>query len=108
MNPVSVADFTALGSLPKVALKQESSFERRGSESIGRVKVANTTGKLAFFIHLSVLKGRDGGEVLPSFWEDNYFSLLPGESREVTVRLATEDLGGAAPTVRVDGANITQ
>jgi hypothetical protein len=25
-----------------------------------------------------------GKEILPSFWSDNYFSLLPGESRTVT------------------------
>jgi exo-1,4-beta-D-glucosaminidase len=108
LNPASVADLTALSSLPKVSLKPEYRFERRGGESVGHVKVANTTGKLAFFIHLMVVKGKSEEEVLPSYWEDNYFGLLPGESKEVSVRFATEELGGAAPTVRVDGANVTK
>ena len=36
---------------------------------------------------LKVKKGEEGDEVLPVLWEDNYFALLPGESREVAAGL---------------------
>jgi hypothetical protein len=43
---------------------------------------------------------------LPILWDDNYFSLLPGESREIDGVFAAEDLAGAAPVVEVGGWNI--
>jgi len=50
--------------------------------------------------------GRDGEEILPVLWDDNYFSLLPGESREVTATFATQDAGRAKPTLEVGGWNV--
>jgi hypothetical protein len=58
-------------------------------------------------VHLEVNQGSGGAEVLPILWEDNYFSLLPGEKREVTATYQTKDLGGATPSVQVDGWNVT-
>lgn len=39
-------------------------------------------------------------------WSDNYFSLLPGESKQLTAALATSDLGGTVSAVQVGGWNI--
>jgi exo-1,4-beta-D-glucosaminidase len=44
---------------------------------------------------------------VPIFWDDNYFSLLPGEEKAV---IATYDLGdaeGKQPVLELDGYNIT-
>jgi hypothetical protein len=38
---------------------------------------------------------------------DNYISLLPGESRALTITAATADLNGDAPLLVVDGWNVT-
>jgi len=47
--------------------------------------------------------GQDGVDMTPVFWEDNYFSLLPGETRVVRVSYAA----AAQPTVlHVDGYNV--
>ena len=125
------ADFKALNTLPAVALKISAKSEilnraervisppsppRSGGEGRGevvpraqgehqtRVTIQNPTKSLAFFIHLKVNSSKDGEEILPVIWEDNYFSLLPGEKREVT---ATYDLPQAAkPVVEVEGWNI--
>jgi exo-1,4-beta-D-glucosaminidase len=43
--------------------------------------------------------------VLPSLWSDNYVSLLPGETRELTVRFAASALAGAQPVVALSGWN---
>jgi hypothetical protein len=32
-------------------------------------------------VHLKITRGEGGEEVVPIYWEDNYFSLLPGEQR---------------------------
>jgi exo-1,4-beta-D-glucosaminidase len=39
-------------------------------------------------------------------WEDNYVSLLPGETRVVTANYRVRDLGGAPPMVVVTGWNV--
>jgi exo-1,4-beta-D-glucosaminidase len=61
---------------------------------------------IAFAVHLKVKKSPNGDQVLPVLWEDNYFRLLPGESRRVTATYGAGDLGGAAPVVEVDGWNL--
>ncbi len=41
------------------------------------------------------------------FYSDNYVSLLPGESKTLTVEAAAADLDGEAPLLAVDGWNVT-
>ena len=105
-SAANTADLSALNQLPMVKLDIKERIEVRGDESVVHVHVANPTDQLAFFIQLTVTKGSQGDEVLPIFWEDNYFSLLPGESRDVKATLATEDLGNTTPVVEVGGWNI--
>jgi len=100
------ADFTALQNLPPVALNVAHEVESRHAENVIHVTVENPTEDLAFFVHVAVTRGPYGEEVLPVFWEDNYFSLVPGESRRVSARISLEDLDGATPSVEVGGWNI--
>jgi exo-1,4-beta-D-glucosaminidase len=107
VTPTSTyADFSALRQLPKVTLKISSRTEPIGQESVTHVMLENPSRSLAFFIRLKVNKGNGGPEVLPVIWQDNYFSLLPGEKREVSAIYRTQDLGNAAPTVELSGWNL--
>ena len=40
------------------------------------------------------------------FWDDNYFSLLPGESREVTARFSASAAGRGKPALALGGWNV--
>ncbi len=73
-----------------------------------RVSLENPSKALAFLVHLAVRKGPGGEEVLPVLWEDNYVTLLPGETRELAATYAAKDLGGAAPVVTIDGWNVAE
>jgi exo-1,4-beta-D-glucosaminidase len=107
MTPTeSFADYTALSQLPKVKLKINEHSEKKGEEEITRVMVENPSKSLAFFVHLKVAKGAKGEEILPVVWEDNYFSLLPGEKRETTATYRASELGAAKPVVEVSGWNV--
>ena len=106
IHPKSVADYTDLSTLPKVDVKTAWSIGGSGEEKKVRVTVENAGRSIAFLVHLAVIKGEGGAEVTPTFWSDNYFSLLPGEKREVTAAFAAEELGGAQPALRVDGWNV--
>ncbi len=100
------ADLTDLENLgpAKVSLAWRS--EESGADRVEHVVVRNSSSQLAFFVHLTVLKGKDGGDVAPVIWEDNYFELMPGEEREVTATYARKLLGGAQSSIQVDGWNV--
>ena len=55
--------------------------------------------------HVSRYVLRDD-EVLPVLWQDNYFSLLPGETRQISASFKTEDLDRTSPLVEVQGWNV--
>ncbi|MCX6631074.1 MAG: hypothetical protein NTW28_25965 [Candidatus Solibacter sp.] len=93
------ADYTALETLPPVSLKTTSKSTDRSTT----VTVTNPTKSLAFAVHLKVKKGNDGEEVLPVLWEDNYFPLLPGQTRQIT---ATYGALKVKTAVEVDGWNL--
>ena len=101
------SDLTALSRLPKISLRLETNTESHGDTDLARVTATNASSALAFFVHLRVLKGNGGPELLPTFWTENYFELLPGESREVSATYSHKELGNLQPDIAVDGWNIT-
>jgi exo-1,4-beta-D-glucosaminidase len=103
----SYADFTALQTLPQAVVKAAVKFHESGEEPSGHVVVENTGATLAFLVRLRLLKGKDGVEILPVFWEDNYLCLLPGEKRELTVQVRKSELRNAKPILAVDGFNVS-
>jgi exo-1,4-beta-D-glucosaminidase len=100
------ADFLALQDLPKATVNASMTVSEAGQETAARITVENTGSGLAFLVRLRVLKGKDGAEVLPVFFDDNYISPLPGEKREITVHIRKSDLGAAKPVLAVDGFNV--
>lgn len=70
------------------------------------VNVSNKSGQLAFFNRLKVVNAADNSLVSPAFYSDNYFSLLPGESKIVTIDFAIGDLKGAQSKVELEGFNV--
>jgi Exo-beta-D-glucosaminidase Ig-fold domain len=40
---------------------------------------------VAFFLHLRAVKAGTDEEITPIFWSDNFVSLMPGDSRTLTV-----------------------
>jgi exo-1,4-beta-D-glucosaminidase len=102
----SYADLTALSSLPRVRVDASTTNKTDDHNELTRVTLKNPSSSLAFFIHLEIRKGKDGEDVRPIYWQDNYISLLPGETREITANYAVSDLGGVKPVVRIDGWNV--
>jgi len=101
----SYADFTALKNLPPATVTAAAAFTSHGDSGTARVTLRNTSGAIAFFVRLQVT-GRNGEEALPVLWDDNYISLLPGETRVVSANYRIADLGGARPRVSVSGWNV--
>jgi exo-1,4-beta-D-glucosaminidase len=71
------------------------------------VNVKNPSRSVAFMIHLRLTRNKGGEEAVPVLWEDNYFSLLPGEERSVTAAYDVAILRSEAPILEIDGFNVT-
>ena len=109
-TPQSVyADLTGLQDLPQVTLAATVASTGQSQDGFvpRSVSIHNSNKAVALMVHLRV-QDRHNQEVTPTLWEDNYVSLLPGESRKLVVRTpAGVDL--AKPLhVTVDGWNVTR
>jgi hypothetical protein len=100
-------DFTALKKLPAVDLDVDVIPKEKGKKRIYRIRMVNNSDAIAFFVNPSIRKGKKGPEVLPSFWNDNYFSILPGKAKDVTVEFESEQLEDEEPYLKVEGWNIS-
>jgi hypothetical protein len=106
LNSNKPSDWRDLNRLPMVKLKTEKNIVKQGDKRIVNLRIENPSDQLAFFIHLAVIKGNNGEEVLPILWDDNYFSLLPNETRVITATFDEKALDGAEPVIDVGGYNI--
>ncbi len=111
------ADYTALNTLPRVNLDVSAKYKKDGQESSTTVTVHNPTSTLALAVHLTVNKSSSGrvsregeadNEILPVLWQDNYFALLPGETREVTATYRVGEKSKTIPSVEIDGWNVNR
>jgi exo-1,4-beta-D-glucosaminidase len=102
------ADFTVLNELPKVSLNcNVSSVIQDMGKWTAVIEIENSSSSLAFSMNPKIIKRDSKDLVLPIFWEDNYFSLLPKEKRTLKVQFKAEDLNGETPVLAIDGWNIT-
>jgi hypothetical protein len=99
-------DQKALDALPLVALRTSTTAEVFAGRAVLHVRVENPNDHLAFFVQLASTRGPGGPEILPILWDDNYFSLLPHESREITTVLTAAESCVAKPEIEVGGWNI--
>ena len=107
MTPVtSYADFTDLASLPAAAVTSALKIDRRGDVETAHAALTTTTPRIAFFLRLQITQGVKGDEVLLVIWQDNFVTLLPGESRDVSATYSHAALGGRPPVLYVHGWNV--
>jgi exo-1,4-beta-D-glucosaminidase len=86
------ADLTALNLLPPAKVDLKYHAEMTGEQTKLEATLHNAGETIAFFIELKVSEKISGETILPVFWEDNYVSLLPGETRTIEATFpATND-----------------
>jgi hypothetical protein len=73
-----------------------------GREYEVTVVLDNKSDATSFFNYLTIGTSETSPSVNPVIWSDNFVTLLPGESKRLTARVAVEDLGGAQPVVRIE------
>lgn len=93
LRQVSWADMTALNYLPRVALDITARQSAHGDAVT--IRLHNPTRRVAFFARAELLSERDGDEILPIEYSDNYVTVFPGE---------TVTIDGVVPTPNVEAA----
>ncbi|MDF2538546.1 MAG: type domain protein [Herbinix sp.] len=106
-NYVTYQDYTTMADMAKAEITAEYEFvETKDSSNYYRILVENNTDKPAIMIRLKVMNSETGERVLPVFYEDNYFSLMPGEVKEITLDFKEKHLNGAEPRFEMEGFNV--
>jgi hypothetical protein len=105
-QPEHQDDLTALNQLTNVTLETRAVRRDVGGKSFIDVTLHNPGTQIALMAHVQLRSKHDGERVLPVYYTDNYVSLVPNESRTITIEAATSDLKGEAALVLVDGWNV--
>jgi Exo-beta-D-glucosaminidase Ig-fold domain/Glycosyl hydrolases family 2/Glycosyl hydrolases family 2, TIM barrel domain/Glycosyl hydrolases family 2, sugar binding domain len=95
-----------LNKLPVVTLDAKITRQDADGKSLISVTLHNPGNQIALMAHLQLRRQHSGERVLPVYYSDNYISLVPNETREITIEAAQSDLKGEAALVVVDGWNI--
>lgn len=77
----------------------------QNADSTFSVSVTNKSETPALMLRLNLINSKTNEQILPAFYEDNYFSLLGGETKTVTVRYLTDENPACKkfkPTVTVE------
>jgi exo-1,4-beta-D-glucosaminidase len=99
-------NYRGLQNLPQTQIKISNTSEKSGAESIQHIRVTNTGKAIAFLVHLRVLKNKNGEDILPVIFDDNYLLLAPGETRNIDCRYLNKDAVGADPYILASAWNL--
>jgi Glycosyl hydrolase 2 galactose-binding domain-like/Exo-beta-D-glucosaminidase Ig-fold domain/Glycosyl hydrolases family 2/Concanavalin A-like lectin/glucanases superfamily/Glycosyl hydrolases family 2, TIM barrel domain len=91
-----------LNGMPQVKLAASASVTPLGSEREVTVKIENTSATPALMVKLTLNDGATGSRILPAYYSENYVSLLPGESRTITIAFPA---GDSKPAIGIRGWN---
>jgi len=98
---------SGLETLPTAVVSVErTGDENHGKSAVAVVTVKNRNDSVAFMTHLRLVDSH-GNDVVPVFWSENYFTLLPHEEIEVWAEYDTAGLDGKVPGTVCDGWNVT-
>ena len=101
----------SMNTMPRVRPAGRVRLTKRGEMFSTVVELHNKGKTPAIAISLTPRKEKMTGpasRILPAFINDNYFSLMPGESKTVQMEFYTADAQGCKPVVEIAGWNIVQ
>ena len=120
-------DFRALNDLPKTSVKKTVTLKESDDCYLLTVSLENESSIPALMLKLQLLNDKpvnsgpspsalstsdfgsthDDCRILPVFWSDNYFSLMPGQKRTVTASIYKEHFEDRLkPSLELEGFNI--
>ena len=105
-GPTTVG-FQEINKLKNIRLKVSRTVRESDGRYFVDVKLSNISNTLVFFTQLKFLDAKKA-PIRPSFYTDNFFSLLPGENKNITIETSILNLDGKEIYLVVDGFNVTE
>ncbi len=100
------ASYRQLNKLPAANLSATAASTRVEDAVHVRVQLQNRGTTVALANKLTLLNATGGTRILPAYLSDNYFSLLPGETRDIDIEYPAAAAQGA-PQVALRGWNLS-
>jgi hypothetical protein len=94
-----------LNSLPQVAVKGKWHLRHSADGPFIEGTIKNTGKVPAIEVRLTLRNAKTGKRILPAYYDDNYISLLPGETRDFRIEFRKAD-DKDHPQITLDGWNI--
>ncbi len=92
-------NYTDLNNMPEVKLQAIAGKTCINKKDCIEISLANNTLNIALMINLKINDTESGERLLPAFWSDNYFSMVAGETRTVTITPENKLSGDYAITI---------
>jgi len=73
---------------------------------VASVTLKNDSSQIAFFVRAEVTTGLDGEEILPISYDDNYITLFPHQTRQLTATFERPEHSSSPLSARVEGYNV--
>jgi len=99
-------EYKQLLSLPEVNLDVTKKVTLDNGQYCMEVSVKNNTSTPALMVRFHVQGKTTGESIVPAMYEDNFFSLLPSESKTVKITFKQEDTRNEKPQLVVEGFNV--
>lgn len=103
MTGPAVSGFSDINKLPRVILHGSAKKREVNGKVFLDVRLKNTTNKIAFFTQVGLVD-QDNAILPATFYSDNFFSLLPGEERSVSIEVG-KDYWPKAKKLTVESIN---
>jgi hypothetical protein len=94
-----------LNRLPPAQLAVTASATRQKDFAIVHVRLQNKGNSAALQAKLTLMDSDGRTRLLPAYYGDNYFSLLPGETKDIDIQSPNAAIT-SSPTLRLRGWNI--
>ncbi len=98
-------NYTALNNLPKASLKVNSHLTTMNGKSVINATITNSKKSIAFAVHVQAYKASGAERSLPAIMNDDYFTLLKGESKNITIEFDEKLLPGGKYKIVAEAYN---
>lgn len=89
-----LGDYTALNSLEPARLGVKTSVSEKDGKCTVTADVSNKGKGVAFAVRVMPVLASSGEQILPAIMDDNYFTLMKGETKKVTIEFDSSLLEG--------------
>jgi mannosylglycoprotein endo-beta-mannosidase len=104
MTGPTTSGFRSISQLKPAELKVKYDNHVDGKNHIVELELKNSSKMLAFFTQIQWLD-EAGKPIRPSYYTDNFFTLLPGESKKVGIETNLKDMPEGACQIVIKGIN---